>query len=124
MLAPHDERIRNLLGLAVFTGEQRYLEMLRREIRMRRLEFTASPAWFMKNLPPAGVLSSSLEGRLLLMMLPTGDVLSLPIELDGRNGNILVVGPSGKGKSTFLRNALIGASGQAIIAEHNNTRLD
>lgn len=115
LLAPHDERIRNLLGLAVLTGEQRYLDTLRREIRIRRLEFIASPAWFMRNLPPAGVLSSSLEGRILLMMLPTGDVLSLPVELEGRNGNILVVGPSGKGKSTFLRNVLIGASGQAII---------
>ncbi len=36
LLAPHDERIRNLLGLAVLTGEQRYLDTLRREIRIRR----------------------------------------------------------------------------------------
>jgi DNA helicase HerA-like ATPase len=88
---------------------------LRREIRVRRLVARAYPDPFLENLPPAGALPPLAKGRIPLGKLVFGQVVSLEIGLRGTARNILVCGPTGTGKTNFLRQHLLAASGQAII---------
>ena len=56
---------------------------------------------FHPNPPPAGSLPGLAPGRIPLATLPTGDVLSIGVNALCRN--LLIVGPTGGGKSNYLR---------------------
>jgi len=64
-----------------------------------RAVLAGDPYW--ANYPPEGALPELRDGRIPLASLPTGDVLSIPIQ--GATKNILIVGPTGHGKTNALR---------------------
>ena len=67
--------------------------------QLSKAVLSGDPFW--PNFPPQGALPAFTPGRIPIAALPTGDVLSIPI-LDATK-NILIVGPTGGGKSYFLR---------------------
>jgi hypothetical protein len=72
---------------------------------------------FWGNLPPAGVLPPLSRGRVPLAAVPIGGVLSASIPDMCRN--IMVAGPTGGGKTTFLRGMLasmLAAGNWTVIA--------
>ena len=64
-------------------------------------EAQIDPDPFRENYPPKGSLPPLENGFVPLAALPTGDVLSIPVEALARN--VIVVGRIGGGKSSYLR---------------------
>ena len=69
---------------------------------------------FLENLPPHGKLPPVQRGRIPLVKLLFGAVLSLVIGLIGTAKNILLNGPTGSGKTNSLKVLLPAVSGRAI----------
>lgn len=73
---------------------------------------------FWGNPPPAGSLPRLGPGRVPIAALHTGDILSISVEDVMRN--VLVVGPTGGGKSNWLR-VLIAA---VLECDNDETAID
>lgn len=86
MLDPGDAELRNLHELV-------------EQDQLRKALISGDP--FYGNPPPAGSLPHVVPGRIPLAALATGDVLSIAVEDLMRN--VLVVGPTGSGKTNMLR---------------------
>ncbi len=115
MLAAHDLKIIKLVKLLRFSPDPQYAAMLRREIHMRKLAAQVLPDPFLENLPSCKKLPQLQRGRIPLVKLQTGGTLSLEVGLRGTAKNLLAIGPTGSGKTNFLKVLLTAASGQAII---------
>lgn len=61
---------------------------------------------FFGNPPPLGVLPALAPGRVLILQIPVGEVLTTTLDPPR---NILLAGPTGQGKSTWLRSLLLAA---------------
>jgi hypothetical protein len=75
------------------------------ETQESRALISRDPYW--PNYPPRGSLPLNGPGRIPLAAMPTGCVLSTP--LSSLPCNLLVVGPTGSGKTSLLRAVLAAA---------------
>lgn len=86
MVEPNDPVLQELFGLTA------------RE-QMAKAMISGDP--YHGNYPQVGIIPQLAAGRIPLLTMPTGDVLST--DIPGLTKNVLVVGPTGGGKTNWLR---------------------
>jgi GTPase SAR1 family protein len=117
VLIQHDHKIQKLARLAKASNSPHWIRLLEEEVLCRIIHYQSNPDPFLQNLPPDGTFSSVPENHVPLGILPNGETVSIPIGKGGTSSNVLVVGPTGYGKTTFLLTYLhyITFTHQAII---------
>ena len=115
IMAKHDPKIVKLIRLVQSFPAREHAALLRREIRVRFLVHRANSNPFFENAPSRGELPELKQGRVPLLTMETGGVLSVEVGLNGTAKNIITAGPTGSGKTNWLKALLLAAAGQAII---------
>lgn len=106
--------LKNLQDLAMKTRRVEIHDWYKRELEAEFIRLERDPDPFRRNLPTLGQCPFSNASDFPLMYYRPNEWFSIPLGRRGTNQNVLVVGPTGFGKSNFIKLLIIAFSGRAI----------
>ena len=110
-----DPSLKNLIFLRHNSGHPDFAALLEKRVRGLYLKAMEERDPFAFNLPPRGWLPRPGRGRGVLLFLRNSQTLTLPIGREGTCLHVVLVGPTGSGKTNSLLLLSLGYSGEGII---------